>query len=446
MADRALVRLALATLVLVLPALPASARRARRLTLRVPAFTVPPNSDREVCTFVAVPADQPYDVVEVAIANRRVPRGVRFTSHHFLLYAYTGKDVSAFAPYEGKVKDSHGCIDFGPSDTNARVLLGGSQSPTSDQRDQPGLAQQVMPLADAHGRSVLPFILNSHWINGSRQGHRASVVVKLVPAKPHTIRRLLNPIFAVTANAALDVPPQTVRSTESSTAATNAALAQLGLGIKLVDAWGPGMTDFGAAFGGAPIPKGPACVTYLTGHMHKRGEVFAIDYLGSDGTVQNAQLGLPLFTNPDDPTRSHPYVATDYTDMGQLDFKTPRLVVPGESFHYACWQDNGVRTAQKLGCEEQPGKAPGRSIVQELRKGADSGAAKRCTTLGPDPSECPTTDPAYPGRTFTGNCVAANLVFGFTSDDEMCIMPGAYYDAVPGAADPCDISALPVIN
>jgi hypothetical protein len=445
MIDRVRLPLAAAVL-LLLPSPPARARQPRRLTLRVPAFTVPPNSDREICTFVGVPADQPYDIVEVAVANRHMPRGVRFTSHHFLLYAYTGKDVAAFAPYQGKVKDSHACIDFGPADTNNRVLLGGSQSPTSDQRDLPGLAQRVTPLDDGHGRRLLPFILNSHWINGSRRAHRASVLVRLMPAKPHTVRRLLAPIFAVTANAALDVPPGTVRSTEDSTAAANAALAQLHIGLQLVDAWGPGMADLGAAFGGAPIPTGPVCVTYLTGHMHKRGEVFAIDWIGSDGQPHNEQLGVRLIPNPVDPGRRHPYVATDYTDMGTLTFETPKLVRPGESFHYACWQDNGVRTTQKLGCEEEPGKRPGRSIIQMLGKNVGSGAAKRCTTPGPDPAECPATDPAYPGRTFTGNCVPANLVFGFTSDDEMCIMPGAYYDAVPGAADPCDVSTLPVIN
>ena len=40
---------------------------------------------------------------------------------------------------------------------------------------------------------------------------------------------------------------------------------------------------------------------------------------------------------------------------------------------------------------------------------------------------------------------AANLVFGFTSDDDMCIFPGTYYDVndqAPPGADPCDLSLL----
>ena len=48
---------------------------------------------------------------------------------------------------------------------------------------------------------------------------------------------------------------------------------------------------------------------------------------------------------------------------------------------------------------------------------------------GTNRDECPPTDAAYPGRTFTGNCVQARIVFGFTSEDEMCILPGYYYDA-----------------
>jgi hypothetical protein len=42
-------------------------------------------------------------------------------------------------------------------------------------------------------------------------------------------------------------------------------------------------------------------------------------------------------------------------------------------------------------------------------------------------------DPDRPTRSLTGNCVPANLVFGFLSEDDMCILPGYYYDANPDA-------------
>ena len=83
------------------------------------------------------------------------------------------------------------------------------------------------------------------------------------------------------------------------------------------------------------------------------------------------------------------------------------------------------------------------SIVAGLGIGRGAGevAAKPCTTPGPDQAECPATDPAHPGRSFTGNCVEARLVFGFTSHDEMCILPGTFYDGNPDAAPghECDL-------
>jgi hypothetical protein len=69
-------------------------------------------------------------------------------------------------------------------------------------------------------------------------------------------------------------------------------------------------------------------------------------------------------------------------------------------------------------------------VVAALSSGRGfTGTAKLCTVAGPNPSECPASDPAFPDRSFTGNCVPARLVFGFTSEDEMCILPGYYYDA-----------------
>jgi Tol biopolymer transport system component len=59
-----------------------------------------------------------------------------------------------------------------------------------------------------------------------------------------------------------------------------------------------------------------------------------------------------------------------------------------------------------MGCEESAGVAPGRPLEAARRCQSDAD----CTGFG------------------TGRCVPANLVFGFTSDDEMCIMPGVYYE------------------
>jgi len=394
----------------------ANAGHAKSINLRFPRFTVPPRSDREVCTFVMLKRGEPFDAAGTLIVNHWNRKD--FTSHHFLLYAYSGTQIEAFAQYQGKIVDSKGCLDFGPLDRNKRVLIGGSQSERSLQMAPAGLATRITPTV-AGSAKAFGLILNSHWINGTDQTQHASVKIKIMPAKPHTVKRYLIPIFEVVANGFLKVPPHQV--------STLAAWS-----------WAPGGTDLGASTGGVPIPKGPACVTQVTAHMHKRGKKFAVNFVDHDGSE------TPLFE------------ATDYSDPGQwprtdqpLPANWPLLVSPGQALGYQCTHDNGSDASTvpvKLGCEETPGEAPGRSILDQFaqRKDVTGGAAKRCTMVGPDPTECPPSDPAFPDRTFTGNCVEANLVFGFTSDDDMCILPGAYYDWDP--VNGCDLGPLPVIN
>jgi hypothetical protein len=403
--------LALAALMLIAAATPAHA--GRTISLRFPPFEVPPKSDLELCTFVPMPMKKPFEIVGSRIQNV----GVRpdFVSHHFLMWTYDGKDVEKF-PAKGQLVASKACLDFGPTDTNQRSLIGGSQQPLLVTRLPQGLAQEVKPTVTSNGESQLAIILNSHWINSADRPQKASVRVKLFGAKRHTVRQKLLPIFDVFANAGLFVPPGQTATTGGN--------------------W-PRTATLTAGFGGGSAPKGPACVVLLTSHMHKRGTLFTIDHVigpGSKERVLETQL---------------------YSDPPQAKFTPPMLVQRGEGLPYACTHDNGVTTPVKLGCEEQGGATsqkngkPGVSVVDALFKGltadgALSGAAKRCSALGPDPGECPPTDPAYPNRAFTGNCVEANLVFGFTSDDDMCIMPGSYYPA--NAQGSCDLSGLPILN
>jgi hypothetical protein len=383
---------------------------ARTIRLKFPKFTVPPHSDREVCTFVRMPTDKTYDASGQLILNLGGSR--HFATHHFLMYAYTGKDMDEFDGFEGKIVDSKACLDFGPTDRNTRLLLGGAQQPKLSTRLPLGLAQQITPNTDSKGKAI-GFILNSHWINGDDKPHRAAVRVKFFQARKHTVKRYLQPIFEVVANGFIKVPPNST----SNTAAWF---------------WAPGGPDFGAGQGGVPIPKGPACVTSVTAHMHKRGKDFAVDFAPGGGA--------PI---------ERIFEATDYTDPGQRIFDPPLLVSPGQRINYRCTHDNGMTTALKLGCEEQPGVTPGLSILEAFGAGRGLfGTPKDCHQQGPNPTECPPTDPAFPNITFTGNCVPANLVFGFTSDDDMCILPGSYYDANVGAAPgaECDLGPLPIIN
>ena len=77
-------------------------------------------------------------------------------------------------------------------------------------------------------------------------------------------------------------------------------------------------------------------------------------------------------------------------------------------------------------------------MIKAIGQGGFGKHQQRCGEAlhrgGVDPASVRPTDPSYPGRTFTGNCVKANLVFGFTSEDDMCILPGYYYDADIDAA------------
>ena len=127
----------------------------------------------------------------------------------------------------------------------------------------------------------------------------------------------------------------------------------------------------------------------------------------------------------------------DWTQFSRLLTQGEPPARPGgwmeEGLRYTCTHDNGVTTAVKMGCEEEAGVIPGVDAATALFSGhGTTGAAKRCET---------DADCAGFG---TGKCVPANLVFGFTSDDDMCIMPGAWYPA--NAAGGCDLSGMPTLN
>src|SRR3989475_9425415 len=104
--------LAVATAAALATAPPADARRT--IKLRVPRFVVPPNSNREVCTFVPVPMSKPFDLGGSVIVN--LGGDESFTTHHFGMWVYQGKDVDRFPP-KGQLVDSKACLDFGPADT-----------------------------------------------------------------------------------------------------------------------------------------------------------------------------------------------------------------------------------------------------------------------------------------------------------------------------------------
>jgi hypothetical protein len=414
---RRLPLLVLVTLfVLVALAPPADAHQARRITLRFPRFRLSPGANRELCVLVRLKRVEPLDVASWTIEHR-APRGM--SVRHFLVYAYGGERLTEVAAGAGRIVESRGCLDVGPVDRDRRVLVASGASILTRVRYPSGVALRLMPVSDVPGGPAggVALLLDANWVNASTRTRTASTKVILERPKRGSVRRRALPFSARTPELGLSVSPGQLRSTEDSTAALNAARP----GEPPVrDVW---------------QPAADACVVLASGQMHERGRLFALDLLGSDGQPRNPADG---FSNPFEPGRNHVFATADYTDPGSLG-AAPLLLRAGEALHPLCWHDNGVEKARRLGCEESPGVAPGGP------PGLGGLPAKPCTIVRSGSPECPPSDPAYPGRAFTGACALANLVAGETPADEVCGVTGLVYDAVPGASDTdaCTVTGLP---
>lgn len=393
---RALLAALVAAVALAVVPAPASARRT--VTVTTKKFEVPPKTNREVCIFVPLPAKTDLDVSEVIMQH--IGGKGSFASHHLILYAYTG-DLAGVEGVKGQAIDDTACLNFGDQNPANLKIVATAQGPNSRQAMPDGTALKLRTVpGGGKVKNAVGLVVNSHWINGDTRVRKGRAKIKLVLAKPADVQKPLLPIFEVVANGFIKVAPGEIKDS----------------GFR----WEPGAPPLGSVasfLGGTEPPKGPACVTWLIGHMHQRGTLFTADLVRKDGSRER------LYTN------------TEYADPPSVRFDPPLYVGIGDHIEYTCTHDN--QTDPRLGCEEVAGQAPGTSVVENIIANGGfqdiDGTAKICTTPGPNPSECPATDPAFPGKTFTGNCVQANLVFGFRSWDDMCILPGYYYDADPAA-------------
>src|SRR5262249_61044174 len=71
----------------------ANAGHAKSIKLKFPRFSVPPRSDREVCTFVMLERGEPFDAAGSLIVDHRSRR--ELTDQHILLFAYTDAPIAA---------------------------------------------------------------------------------------------------------------------------------------------------------------------------------------------------------------------------------------------------------------------------------------------------------------------------------------------------------------
>jgi hypothetical protein len=380
---------------------PEGGRYSAVITMKIGPFDIGATQDREVCQYVEVPYDErladcvPGDApgdperCGLTIVGTDIEMKGTGASHHFILWAYEGSAEGA-ALFPAGVHDSKACLDFGPADSINTRQVTGSQMPRLRAFLPRGIGQQVAAVtADSQPKGI-GFILNSHYI-GTGTPSTGFVKVKVFVAARHTIRAHAKLIFDVLAGAFIEVPPGETRTVSSNWEVGGPVLPIVG---------GPPTTD--------------ACVIFVTGHMHKRGLRFTTDLVDENGSRRI-------------------YQASDYSDMRAYTFPTPQLMRRGSSFHYECTHDNGVTTPVKMGCELEAGVTPGIAQWKAFVKGSLDGSPHACAS----DADCTGVG--------TGRCVPANLVFGFTSNDDMCILPGVYYDAVPGAPPgrECDVSLLP---
>jgi hypothetical protein len=403
---RRLLPILLVALALIAGDAGAARKPKRTIKLRFPKILIAPGANVEGCVFFRVPTTEPFDLESFRIRNHGARRDLLV--RHFLVYEYTGERLGEFAQWQRQVVRSRGCIELGPVDRDRRQLVASGAALNSRGILPQGLALPLEPVPAMPGGPVdgIGILLDGNWVNQGRRTRAVSGKVILSRAKPGTVRRRLRPILERSAEAGILVPPFEIGTTEDH-----------------VDArWRPGAD---------------VCLYNVTGKLHRRGLFLGVDVLDADGQLRNPSTGG--IVNPFDAARYQLYGAPDWTDSGSRTFRDGFLVRADESVRVGCWHDNGTRVPVRLGCEEVAGEPPGSVAV---------GPAKPCTIVGPDVAECPAGDPAYPERTFTGRCVAANLVAGSDPDDEVCALAGFYYDAVPGVPSDsaCDLAGAGVIE
>lgn len=386
----------------------ASAAGARNVKLRFPRFTVPAGAGREFCSFAWVPTEKPLDIEQWGVRMKGLGRGV--VASHFLVQHYAGTRLDEFVKLANRVVENRGCLRFGPADGGIRTILFSASTPRARGAMFPGMALRLEPSEGT--RRGVGFVFSTAWNNGTDKDRRGSAQVVLRRPRNGAEFGVAQTFATTTAELGLSVSPGTVRSTEESTADLNALQPER---PAIEDVWGPG-----AANG----PAGDVCVLRVSGRMHKRGRFLGVDLLRG-GELENGDVTVK---NPFDETRLHLFGGFDYTDLGSLILTEPVLMRASDRLRYACWTENGANRPGRLGCEEQLDVPPGTPV------GATGGGpSKRCSAASDQTVECPATDTAFPGRTFTGRCVLATAVAGSSDEDEACAMTGIYFPAFIGA-------------
>jgi len=342
--------------------------------------------ETEGCQYVRLDNPEPIDVRAWELLMHE-------GSHHVIIYALNCRDADGNGTNDCDEPGFDDQFPTGFQDCNAfphsRLFVVGAQTPQFQVDYQTPTTGVALPL---HTRQ--PLLINSHYTNPFKDT-LAEVWVNVTPADPADIRHRARILFEVVANAFIKVPPGT-RNTDASAVA--------------------------CAFDDDPFCQvsgeaGPAAPHFalmgVTSHMHKRSTKFVTDLFVDGEQVLRGDEEDML----DDDGSRHLYVSRDYSDPVNLTMWPPMVVGAGDVLRYTCFMDNGVNEPVRMGCEEEAGVPPGRSIFEQFAGGGGlyDGAARFCRT---------DADCAGFG---TERCVPANLVFGELAEDDMCILPGLYY-------------------
>lgn len=369
------------------PRIPPPARPAGGYQAHMDPVVLGDQLEIEGCQYVRLDNDAPIDVRAWELAMHE-------GSHHLIVYALNCRDADDDGTNDCDEPGFDDQFPTGFTDCNAfshsRLFLVGAQTPHFQVDYQTPATGVALPL---HTRQ--PLLINSHYTNPYKDT-LAEVWVNVTPADPADVRHRARILFEVVANAFIKVPPGT-RNTDAK-------------GVACAFSEDP----FCAATG-EPAPAAPYfALMGVTSHMHKRSTKFVTD-LFVDG-AQVLRGGENDMVDPADGSK-HLYVSTEYSDPVNLTMWPPMILTAGDQLRYGCFMDNGVTEPVRMGCEEEAGVAPGKSILEQFLEGGGlyDGAARFCRT----DADCTGFG--------TGRCVPANLVFGELAEDDMCILPGLYY-------------------
>jgi hypothetical protein len=268
------------------------------IQLTIDGFEVPAGGETEVCQRIYLPADGPLEIGGYEI---KMPYG----SHHFVLYAYEGKDAGLYP--EG-LFESSGCTNVGPSDSMNLVQVAGAGDDYEKIEYPAGTGIVLKP-----GQALL---LNSHYANATFEAMRPKVYVNLYFAK----QKVVHPLEAAAiGNYNIFVPPNATRTTTAR--------------------W--------------TVPFDMYLIL-ASSHEHKRGLLYTARIV--EGSVDRPEGDLVGSTYGDDsrPRGSTPeapdfYRSEDWEHPTVLTYLEPRLFRQGTVVEFSCTHKNEKRVPVAFG-------------------------------------------------------------------------------------------------